>query len=141
MHQGMMVWLLAAMISTAAADEAWRWQDGNGTWHFSSRDSAPTQAQGFELPRAGMVGTAPVASPSSVPGPVGARKSPGKHRARHRQGGEDDPGKLLQQIPVGDREQHRQLCEKWHDKLQRERHFDHEAQDAYDRECILKVHW
>ena len=141
MHQGVMGLLLATLVVPAAADEAYRWQDARGAWHFSGREGAPAQAEGFRLAEPVVVDM-PVPDAGSRLAPAGdkpARK--GRKKSRKQPLDMDDPARRLEDVPVTDRDKHRLLCEKWHDSMLRKRHFDHDEQDAYDRECILKVHW
>lgn len=144
MHQGMMALLLAVLMAPVWAAEAYRWRDEHGVWQFSSPEGAPPKAEGFTLADPVVVDM-PRPKPSAAPATAAAGKEQasrktGKKR-RRRLVDADDPAGLLLDAPATDSAQRRQLCEKWRNTMLRKRHFDHEEQDAYDRECVLKVHW
>jgi hypothetical protein len=136
------MWLLVAMISTAGAEEAYRWRDGQGHWHFGGASAAPGSAEAFDPGQPEVVVMPHVAAGVAPVAKEARRKKAAPARTRRaRATGAKGPESALQALPPGDRKQHEQLCDKWREQLLAKRHFDHRQEDAYDRECILKVHW
>lgn len=136
MCQGLMLVFLL-MMSSSWAGEVYRWQDGAGVWHFGGPQSAPVSAKPF-------VAVMPISViESSKPTAYGyVQKMDESERLIKVKVSKAE--KRAEKIPhISERAKHQDYCEKWRERLYRSRLGlrDHENQAAYERECILKVHW
>lgn len=133
--------LLGLCCGHLSAAEVLRWQDSQGQWHFGGPEAAAENAEpvvmappsrGLDMKLDMKLDDAVVTSP--------ARR--GKRKAVERR---------LEEPAAEDRKTSRkrqpqtqkEFCEQWRERLRKSRLGlrDHEAQDAYGRECILSVHW
>lgn len=149
--------VLCGILLPARAGEVYRWQDGRGQWHFGDPGVA---APGATVQRP--VAPMSIIEPGHRPAPVytGEASAPdGSPKRSARMYGVNPPeekisrkrkrtkkadSRVAEAAPAtDDRERHQRYCERWREKLRTSRLGlrDHEAQDAYDRECILNVHW
>jgi hypothetical protein len=169
MYQGMIGFVLFFVAALATADEIYRWQDESGADHFSNQQSAPVNAQLFKagVPIS-VVEMVEVKASKSFPVELSPTKRRHSRSSRTRpspvesesgslysesqgqlKGHKKRPVKKQRQlqehtmVPVSDIEHHRIFCDNWRERLRRSRLGlrDHEGQSAYERECILKVHW
>lgn len=136
---------LALCLSSAGAAEVYRWQDERGQWHFSDPQAAGSRAQ--PLSSGPPISIVPMHKPPA-PGRVVdlAPEEPLAGKGRKAAKGTRRSAKTREQgdlSTVEDRQVHARYCERQREKLRKSKLGlrDHEAQDAYDRECILKVHW
>lgn len=140
MCQGLMKVVLLFVVGSAWAGEVYRWQDVDGKWHFGDPQGAPGYAEPFvAVVPLSVIETKKIAPHDSVDAVVdesnkGSKTKVRKNRKRKEQ---------YQAVDVNDRERHKVHCDKWRERLYRSRLGlrDHEGQSAYERECILKVHW
>lgn len=137
MCQGLMLVFLVFTMGSSWAEEVYRWQDGSGTWHFTGQQSAPVNAKPFVAAVPVSVVEMHVSTAYEHVEETGGRKKPKKLKVS-KVGKSAWKNKYL-----NDREYHLDYCEKWRERLYRTRlgQRDHEDQAAYERECILKVHW
>jgi len=138
-YQGWMRVALFFIAGSAWAGQVYRWQDMSGKWHFDDSRNAPVYAEPFVAvnPLSVIETRRPVAFEHAVS--ADKRKKPSKtrdHKAKERAEGAPS-------INIDDVEHHRAYCDKWRERLYKSRMGlrDHENQAAYERECILKVHW
>ncbi len=152
--------LLGGGLLQAVAGEVYRWQDSRGQWHFGDPGAAApgSVVQRPVLPMSiiepGPGSTAPAYTDEALPSRSGKRPAKmyslkplreqtasKKKRGRKADKGLAEPAPVM--AGVDGREAHQRYCDRWREKLRKSRLGlrDHEAQDAYDRECILNVHW
>lgn len=140
MYQGLIKVILLFIAGFAAADEVYRWQDEGGRWHFGGRQSAPEHAEPFFAAAPfSVVETSSRVQYRQALEEFDETKTQTKTKTRKsRKGTGGDRG-----VDVNDRERHKTYCDKWRDRMYKSRLGlrDHENQAAYERECILKVHW
>jgi hypothetical protein len=142
MYQGLIRVVLLFVASSAWADEVYRWQDAGGKWHFGGLQSAPAYAEPF-VARAPLSVIKAEVIRADKPEPYERVAVPDKHSNRLKIK-VSKSRRRTENIPdIDDREHHRVYCDKWRERLYRSRLGlrDHENQSAYERECILKVHW
>ena len=169
MNQGLIrAALVLVAIQSAWGADVYRWQDAAGQWHYGDAVAAAQNAKVIQITPPVLV---PFAMPTSTlsagmmptgANPQSAYKS-GKNKEKRRESAVSKPpstrksGKAKSQSPtnvqhssfrgapppVEDRDAHREYCDRWRDRLHKSRLRlrDHEAQYAYDRECISKEHW
>ncbi|MDI1300276.1 MAG: DUF4124 domain-containing protein [bacterium] len=142
MYQGLIRVVLLLVASSVWADEVYRWQDASGKWHFGGLQSAPAYAEPF-------VAMAPLSVIKTEvikvdkPAIYEHIAVPDKPRNGLKIKVSRSRGRTEKIPDIDDREHHRVYCDKWRERLYRSRLglLDHENQSAYERECILKVHW
>lgn len=151
--------LLGGVLLQVRAGEVYRWQDSRGQWHFGDPGAAAPGAT-VQRPVVPMSIIEPGRRPVSVPAYAGdeaessgsgkrssrvyTRVLPDEKTPRKKKRARKADGDVAGPAPgIDNRESHQRYCERWREKLRKSRLGlrDHEAQDAYDRECILNVHW
>lgn len=124
--------LLGLLAGFASGGEVYRWQDSSGQWHFGSGAVVPDGAERAEATNAvSIVKVAPVKSP------YGAKSGERNPRLEARTN-MDEVVKVAEAARKA-----KEKCERWRERLRRSRLGlrDHEAQAAYERECVLNVRW
>lgn len=147
MYQGLMGFVLVFFAASALAEDVYHWRDDGGQWHFGSEQSAPAYAKRFESTIPISVVETIVVMPSQVVMP--SHREPASdvvtlpRKSRKKSTKRKSAPKSHESVAVEDRERHRDFCDRWREQLRRSRLglHDHEGQSAYERECILKVHW
>lgn len=142
MYQGLIRVVLLFIASSVWADEVYRWQDVSGKWHFGGLQSAPAYAEPFvAMTPLSVIKTDVVKADKPV---IYERVAVIDKRSNKLRINVTKSRRKTEKIPdIDDREHHRVYCDKWRERLYRSRLGlrDHENQSAYERECILKVHW
>ncbi len=142
MYQGLIRVVLLFVASSVWADEVYRWQDASGKWHFGGLQGAPAYAEPF-------VAMAPLSVikieviEADKPATYERVAVSDKRNNRFKTKVSKSIRRTVKIPDIDDHEHHRVYCDKWRERLYRSRLGlrDHENQSAYERECILKVHW